>query len=265
MAPTHVLGVIPARMGASRLPGKPLRLVAGLPLLEWVWRAVARLQVLDAAVVATDSDDVADLCRRLGAPVEITGSAHRSGTERVAEVATRSAFAGYGVIVNIQGDEPFVTARQVELAASLVGAAFDIGTVATPLRTIEAWKAADVVKVVVGDGGRALYFSRAPIPYPRDAEPSTAELATSRYLRHVGVYAYTREALARWVALPASPLEETEKLEQLRPLAAGLAVGVGIVDSAEGGVDTEDDLIRAERRLAARPAESQLHGGRTDA
>ena len=244
-----VLGVIPARLGSERLPRKPLHILAGRPLIEWVWRRASSIRVLDAVVVATDSAEVADLCGRVGAAVELTASAHDSGTERVAEVAARPSFARYDVVVNVQGDEPFLTDAQVEGAVERVRAGWDVGTAAAPLRTLEAWRDPAVVKVVRDDAGGALYFSRAPIPHPRGAEPSRSELASDRYLRHVGVYAFRPDALQRWVRLPASPLERTERLEQLRPLAAGMGFGVAVVDAADGGIDTPEDARRAEERL----------------
>ena len=247
----RVLGVIPARLGSERLPRKPLHKLAGRPLIEWVWRRVAGFEILDDVVVATDSEDIAQVCRDAGARVELTAAGHASGTERVAEVAARDGYAGYDVIVNVQGDEPFVAEQAVERSARLVLDGWDVGTVAAPVGDLAAWRDPAVVKVVRGQDGRALYFSRAPIPHRRDGEPTAAELGGAGYLRHVGVYAYAPSALAEWVALPPSGLEGTEKLEQLRPLAAGLRIGVGLVETALGGVDTAEDARRAEARLLA--------------
>ncbi len=248
----RVLGVVPARMASQRLPGKPLHPIAGRPLIAWVWERVAELDALDACVVATDAEPIAALCRTLGAPVVMTRSSHPTGTDRVAEVARRDEYREYGIIVNIQGDEPFVTAEQVESAVAQVRGGSDIGTVATPMQSLEAWKDPSVVKVARRPDGAALYFSRAPIPWKRDGEPDTTDLRSGAYLRHVGIYAFTQDALARWTALPPGALEEIERLEQLRPLAAGLRIGVGIVPFAEGGIDTLDDVRRAESRLATR-------------
>jgi 3-deoxy-manno-octulosonate cytidylyltransferase (CMP-KDO synthetase) len=245
-----VLGVIPARLGSERLPRKPLQRIAGRALIEWVWRAARSFPTLDRLVVATDSEEIASACRGFGAEAVVTSDQHESGTERVAEVATLSAFRGAGIVVNIQGDEPFVTAEQVDGAVAEVRAGHDIGTVATQLATLEAWRDPAVVKVVRGDSGRALYFSRAALPHARGRNLTAAELASDLCLRHIGVYAYSPSALARWVALPPSDLERVERLEQLRPLAAGLSIGVGVVPGAEGGIDTPEDLARAEARLA---------------
>lgn len=251
MTSPRVLGVIPARIGSERLPRKPLLRLAGRPLVEWVWRRVRAMAVFDAVVVATDSEEVAAVCRAAGAVVELTAASHASGTDRVAEVAARPAYAGYDVVVNVQGDEPLVEEAPVAAATRLVVEGWDVGTAAAPVRTLEAWRDPAVVKVVRGGDGGALYFSRAPIPHRRDGDPSPAELASDRYLRHVGVYAYTPAALARWVRLPAGELERIERLEQLRALAAGLSIGVAVVENAEGGVDTHDDARRVEERLLA--------------
>jgi 3-deoxy-manno-octulosonate cytidylyltransferase (CMP-KDO synthetase) len=245
-----VLGVIPARLGSERLPRKPLHVIAGRPLIEWVWLRATALPTLDALVVATDSEEVAAVCERFGADAILTSEAHESGTERVAEVAALPSFQRFGVVVNIQGDEPFVTDEQVGAAAGLVRAGWDVGTVASVLRTTVAWRDPDVVKVVRSVGGGALYFSRAPIPHARGREPTEAELASDLCLRHIGVYAYSPSALARWTALPPTALERLERLEQLRPLSAGLRIGVAVVDAADGGIDTAEDVARAEDRLA---------------
>lgn len=251
-ARTHrVLGVVPARLGSERLPRKPLHVLAGRPLIEWVWRRVASFDALDRVVVATDSPDIVDVCERIGAQAELTSPAHESGTDRVAEVAARSAFRDFDVVVNIQGDEPFVREDAVRESARLVTEGWDVGTAAAPVGEVEAWRNPAVVKVVRGDDGGALYFSRAPIPFRRDGAPTAEDLAGDAYLRHIGVYAYSPAALRRWVALPPGRLERTERLEQLRALAAGLRIGVGVVAEDAGGVDTMEDARRAEARLMA--------------
>lgn len=244
-----VLGVIPARLGSERLPRKPLHPIAGRPLIEWVWRRVRSLDGLDAVVVATDSPEVADVCGELGADAVMTADSHGSGTERVAEVMGMPRFRRYGIAVNVQGDEPFVTGAQVAGAVEAVRDGWDIGTVAAPVGTLAAWKDPSVVKVVRNAEGGALYFSRAPIPHVRGREPTARELASATCLRHIGVYAYSREALDRWVGAPASELEALERLEQLRALDAGLGIGVAVVDAADGGIDTLADAERAEARL----------------
>lgn len=241
--------MIPARLGSERLPRKPLHVLAGRPLIEWVWRRVSAFDVLDRVVVATDSDEVAAASAAFGAEAVLTSDRHESGTERVAEVAARPAFQTFGIVVNIQGDEPFVTQDQVAGAVAMVEAGSDVGTVAAPVASLTAWRDPAVVKVVRDGAGRALYFSRAPIPHARGREPTAGELASDGYLRHIGVYAYSRTVLARWMTLPCTDLERLERLEQLRPLAAGLAIGVAVVGSAEGGIDTPEDAVRAGSRL----------------
>lgn len=257
MPGTRCLGVIPARIGSERLPRKPLVPLAGKPLIEWVWRAVTAIPVLDTVVIATDSEEVVEAARGFGGLAVLTAAHHPSGTDRVAEVVARPEYGGYDVVVNIQGDEPLIEPAQVAGAVAMVREGWDVGTVATPIRSVEAWRNPAVVKVVRGLDGGALYFSRAPIPYRRDGEPDEAELATPNYLRHVGVYAYSPAALERWVALPPGELEQLERLEQLRPLAAGLRIGVAIVDAAHGGVDTPDDVLEVERILRAEASPSR--------
>jgi 3-deoxy-manno-octulosonate cytidylyltransferase (CMP-KDO synthetase) len=245
----RVLGVIPARIASERLPRKPLHPLAGRPLIEWVWRRVRDFPILDAVVIATESEEVAETCRGFGATVVLTSATHQSGTDRVAEVAALPEYRGYDVVVNIQGDEPFMGEAEVTASARLVLEGWEVGTAAGPVETLDAWRNPAVVKVVRRDDGGALYFSRAPIPYLRDREPTPDELASPRLLRHVGVYAFAPAALERWVALPQGELEEFERLEQLRALAAGLSIGVALVERAEGGVDTIEDARRAEERL----------------
>jgi 3-deoxy-manno-octulosonate cytidylyltransferase (CMP-KDO synthetase) len=206
---------------------------------------------LDAAVIATDSERIADVCRSLGAPVVLTSEAHPSGTDRVAEVARRPEFRDFACIVNIQGDEPLMADADVARAVGLVrDDGWDVGTCAAPISTREDFERSDVVKVVRARDGRALYFSRAPVPHRRDGLPSEEDLRGRDYLRHVGLYTYTREALTRWVALEPSPLERIERLEQLRALEHGMRIGVALVERVSPGVDTPDDVVRIERELS---------------
>ena len=239
-----VLAVIPARLGATRLPRKPLRLLGGLPLVVRVWQHVIDMAVADAVVVATDAADIVDAVIAAGGDVVLTSERHPSGTDRIAEVARRPEYTKFSVIVNVQGDEPFVPVAAVRGALEMVTVAhFPLGTAAahaSPAILAEP----NVVKVVCGDDGRALYFSRAPIPFLRNGSETDERDALVR--QHLGIYAYTRQALATWVALPPHPLERIERLEQLRPLAAGLPMGVATIDESPApGVDTEADLARA--------------------
>jgi 3-deoxy-manno-octulosonate cytidylyltransferase (CMP-KDO synthetase) len=238
------LAVVPARLAATRLPRKPLRLLGGEPLIVRVWQRVSEMGVVDRCVVATDSDEVAIAVRRAGAECVMTRADHPSGTDRVAEVAALPSFRDYEAIVNVQGDEPFLAPDAVRGAAEMVvGGRFPLGTAAAPASS-EVLAVPDVVKVVTADDDRAMYFSRAAIPHLR--EDSERPLRDARVRQHIGVYAYTRPALERWVTLPVHPLERIERLEQLRPLAAGLAMGVALVAApSAAGIDTELDLIRA--------------------
>lgn len=243
------LGVIPARLGSSRLPRKPLHPLAGRPLIEWVWRRVLAADLFESVVIATDSEEIARVARGFGAMAELTLATHPSGTDRVAEVARRPEYAAFDVIVNIQGDEPFVRPDHLSTAVDLVQSGWEVGTAATPIRSVEEWHDPGVVKVALADDGGAMLFSRASIPFRRDGQPSPEDLGSEDFLRHIGVYAYRRDALFRWVELPEGRLEALERLEQLRPLAAGIRIGVAVVGEAEGGVDTPEDARRAEQRL----------------
>jgi 3-deoxy-manno-octulosonate cytidylyltransferase (CMP-KDO synthetase) len=238
----RVLGIIPARLGSTRLPNKPLQLLAGEPLITRVIQRVVEHGVVQELVVATDSDMIAQVVARAGARVVLTHDGHRSGTDRVAEAARRPEFAGFDVVANVQGDEPFVSREALAGAIDRIARGDDIGTAAAPLPVEDAADPARV-KVVTDAGGRALYFSRAVIPHRREASDPSDGL----YWQHLGIYVYTRAALERWVAAPASPAERAERLEQLRALHCGLTIGVArLTEPALPGVDTPDDLRRAE-------------------
>lgn len=206
-----------------------------------VIQRVRQLGLVQDLVVATDSTMVARVAELSGVRAVMTRD-HASGTERVAEVAERAEFSGHDVVVNIQGDEPFLPHAALEGALARVASGDDIGTAAAPLEAEEADDPARV-KVVTDAAGRALYFSRAPIPFRRDRRVAAGDL----YWQHLGVYAYQREALAQWTRLPPVPAEEAERLEQLRALHHGLTIGVArLTTPAQPGVDTADDLRRAE-------------------
>ena len=209
-----------------------------------VWERVRALGLADRVVVATESPEVMDVLAVHGAEGCLTSEIHPSGTDRVAEVAGKAEYAGYDIIVNVQGDEPFMRGDAMAGAIAMVrDKGFDLGT-AAGRRGAEIMGDPNCVKVVRADNGRALYFSRAPIPFLRD-EADRAD-RDELVLQHMGIYAARRDALQRWVSLPPHPLELVEKLEQLRALAAGLAMGVAIVDAPSWGeVNTEEDLVRA--------------------
>jgi 3-deoxy-manno-octulosonate cytidylyltransferase (CMP-KDO synthetase) len=243
----RVLGVIPARLGSTRLPNKPLQMLAGEPLITRVIQRVQEHGLTDELVVATDSPMVARVVERSQVRAVMTDRNHLTGTDRVAEVAARPEFTGFDAVVNVQGDEPFLAREALEGAIERVAGGDDIGTAAAPL---DAALAGDPsrVKVVTDAKGRALYFSRAAIPHHRDA----ADAPDSRYWQHLGIYAYSRDALRRWTGLEPSPAELAERLEQLRALHHGLRIGVArLAEPAEPGVDTLDDLRRAEAHWQA--------------
>ncbi len=213
----------------------------------WVWKRARQMGFLDRVIVATDSEEVARVCRNEGADVQLTSPSHRSGSDRAWEVAERMG-SGFDVVVNIQGDEPLVGSDAVSAALAMVERGFDIGTCATPVRSDEEFEDPAAVKVVKAGDGTALYFSRAAIPFRHAVSERNGGCSAGR-LRHVGVYAYRRAALARWVVHHPSPLEQEEGLEQLRALENGMRIGVAVVSEAAAGVDTPEDLERMERCL----------------
>jgi 3-deoxy-manno-octulosonate cytidylyltransferase (CMP-KDO synthetase) len=238
----RVLGVIPARLGSTRLPNKPLQLLAGEPLITRVIERVLEHGLIEELVVATDSPRVVQIVERSGIRAVLTDSAHQTGTDRVAEVAARSDFAAYDTIVNIQGDEPFIAREALAGALGRVEQGDEIGTAAAPLDPALAGDPSRV-KVVTDARGRALYFSRAMIPHRRDPD----DPGNGLYWQHLGIYAFTRAALARWVTQPPCAAELAERLEQLRALHNGMTIGVArLQEPALPGVDTAEDLQRAE-------------------
>jgi 3-deoxy-manno-octulosonate cytidylyltransferase (CMP-KDO synthetase) len=233
------VAVIPARLASTRLPRKMLREIAGEPLIVWVYRAVERCAGLDAIVVATDSDEILRCCQGRGIPVHLTSPAHRSGTERAHEI---SNLLQADVYLNIQGDEPLTRPEHIEsLLAVMRGPEVDVGTLKTPAAAIDVDNPG-AVKVVVDTSGRALYFSRATIPHDRDG-------IQPRYYKHLGLYAHTKRALDMFISWPESPLERTERLEQLRFLENGVPIYVAETPFDTVGVDTEEDLRRVEEIL----------------
>lgn len=241
MTHARTLGVIPARLASTRLPGKVLRPLLGRPMLQWVVEAALRCPQLDGVVVATDCDEVAALCAANGWACQMTDADLPSGTDRMRAVALERKAEIY---VNIQGDEPLLQPAHIDalLRPFSRGPHVEVTTVKTPC-VPENITNPNAVKVVNATDGRALYFSRATIPYDRDGTGKAI------YWKHLGLYAYRREALLRFGTLQASPLEQTERLEQLRLLENGLALYVEAVDFDTVGVDTEDDIPRVEALL----------------
>ncbi|PMR72232.1 3-deoxy-manno-octulosonate cytidylyltransferase [Billgrantia endophytica] len=247
------IAVIPARFGASRLPGKPLLDIAGEPMIAHVWRRACESRA-GRVVVATDDRRIHDALVPFGAEVVMTRADHPSGTDRLAEVAESLGLADHAVLVNVQGDEPLIPPRLIDQVAARL---FDdpeasIATLAEPIGDVATLFNPNVVKVVRAASGRALYFSRAPIPWDRDAFASRPErLETDAWLRHIGLYAYRAGFLAEYRNWSPSPLERLEQLEQLRALHHGHAIQVALaVEPNPAGVDTLDDLERVRALLA---------------
>jgi 3-deoxy-manno-octulosonate cytidylyltransferase (CMP-KDO synthetase) len=235
--------VIPARLASTRLPRKVLREVAGRPLLAWVVEAARACPGLREVIVATDSEEVLALCRAQGWTGRMTSAQHRSGTERVHEVAQAVAADVY---VNIQADEPLLRPAHIDLLLAAMGdPKVQVATLKTPCAPADV-NNPNAVKVVTDLTGRALYFSRSPVPHDRDASGAV------RYFKHLGVYAYRRTALDRFCALPESPLERGERLEQLRFLENDIPIQVAETPHDTIGVDIEEDLRRVEAVLRGR-------------
>jgi 3-deoxy-manno-octulosonate cytidylyltransferase (CMP-KDO synthetase) len=251
MAP-KVYGIIPARLASTRLPRKLLLNETGKPLLQYTWEAAKRAKSLADVIVAADSLEIADAVRAFGGRCEMTGE-HPSGTDRIAEVARR-ACPEADILVNIQGDEPELDPANIDLLVQQLverpGA--EMATLATPIRHRQEWEASSCVKVACGGDGRALYFSRCPIPFCRDRDTDELLAGDSPWLLHLGVYAYRREFLLRLTQLPPSRLEQLEKLEQLRALEAGATIQVGVVEHRAVGIDTPEDYARFVERVADR-------------
>ncbi len=240
---------IPARYAASRLPGKPLRLIGGEPMVLHVARRAVAAGAREVWV-ATDDDRIADALSGSGVQVAMTSPDHQSGTDRLAECARIAGWSDDTIVVNLQGDEPFAPADGIVCVARTVAdSGAGIATLATPIDDIDSLLDPNAVKVVLAGNGDALYFSRAPVPWPRDAFASDkTRMPQGRWLRHIGIYGYRLSALRAFAALPTGVLERTESLEQLRALEAGWRIAVSLAPSPfPPGVDTPEDLARAER------------------
>lgn len=236
------IAVIPARLASTRLPRKMLRHIAGQTLIGRVYEGIRSSPLLDDVIVATDSDEILQLCHQRGWNAQMTSAAHRSGTERVREI---SDSVRADVYLNVQGDEPLTRAEHIAALLDLMkDPSVQVGTLKTPASASDI-NNPNAVKVVTDARGRALYFSRATIPYDRDG-------ASPSYFKHLGFYAYRKAALDRFCALPESSLERSERLEQLRFLENGIPIQVGATPHDTVGVDTEEDLCRVEEILLQR-------------
>jgi 3-deoxy-manno-octulosonate cytidylyltransferase (CMP-KDO synthetase) len=238
-----VLAVIPARYASTRFPGKPLALIAGRPMIQWVWEGVSRISVISDAVVATDDTRIFDTVLGFGGRAMMTASTHRSGTDRCGEVLDRMD-SDADVIVNVQGDEPRVEHTQIELLASCFDdPSVQIATLKKEITSADDLFSPNVVKVVDDLKGNAIYFSRNPIPFVRGAA-NDEWLQHHKFYKHIGIYAFRREVLQQVVRLPQSQLETCESLEQLRWIENGYRIAVRETDAENIGVDTPEDLAK---------------------
>ena len=250
-----VVAIIPARYGSTRLPGKPLVLIGGKPMIQHVYESASKARVLDRVLVATDDRRIEKAVRGFGGEVIMTSPNHTSGTDRLAEVA-RKIKADW--LVNVQGDLPFIRAKTISRAVVPMrrDRRIPMGTVCAPIVDEAEWRNPNIVKVLTDDAGFALYFSRAPIPYYRNSviDPKSAKISarTKKRLwgyRHLGLYVYRRDFLLKFARLRPTALERIESLEQLRALQNGYRIYVAEVDERSVEVDTPEDLKRAERYL----------------
>jgi 3-deoxy-manno-octulosonate cytidylyltransferase (CMP-KDO synthetase) len=260
LPPPQVVAVIPARYDATRLPGKPLADIAGRPMIEHVYRRTASARGVDAVVVATDDERIAAAVRGFGGIAALTGAAHRTGTDRIAEVA---ADIPCEIVLNVQGDEPLIEPQTIEavIVPLLTDPMLEMSTVCIAIADRSDYDNPNVVKVVTDRTGRALYFSRAPIPYIRGgppaggsaggAPPEGGPYGFSRSFKHIGLYGYRRTFLLKFAMLSQTPLERAESLEQLRALEHGYRIQTVETRFDSIGVDTPEDLERVRRQLLA--------------
>jgi len=254
----RTVGVIPARLQSSRLPRKLLLDKTGKPLLQYAWEAACRARELSEVIIASDSEEITSVARGFGARVEMTGE-HPSGTDRIAEVVKR-ACPDAELIVNVQGDEPDLKPENINQLVRLIAGqpSVEMATLATPIYSLTILHDPSCVKVVRAADGRALYFSRATIPFLRDGTPADlldeadqSGQPLSPWLLHLGIYAYRRDFLLRLTQMPPSRLEQLEKLEQLRALEAGASILVQVVSERSVGIDTPADYAQFVARQAA--------------
>ena len=244
-----IVGIVPARYASTRFPGKALALIAGKPLIQHVVEQCQKAKSLSEVIVATDDSRIAEVVKKF-CRVEMTRPEHPSGTDRIAEAAARCTC---DAVVNIQGDEPLIDPAVIDAVAGAL-ARNEMATAATPVKNPAEYDNPNVVKVVVNQAGRALYFSRRTIPYLREAASGSVseQLAAFPFLKHLGIYGYRRETLLRLVKFPVSPLENAEKLEQLRALENGIPMAVVTVAYDSVGVDVPEDVAKVENILSHR-------------
>jgi 3-deoxy-manno-octulosonate cytidylyltransferase (CMP-KDO synthetase) len=245
------VGIIPARYASTRFPGKPLALIAGKPLIQHVVERSKKAKGLSEVIVATDDKRIQEVAQKF-CRVEMTRADHPSGSDRIAEVASR---LDCDAVINIQGDEALIDPAVIDAVAAALSDA-EMSTAAARIGNPEEYDNPNVAKVVVNAANRALYFSRRTVPYLREAASSSVSerLAAFPFLKHIGIYGYRRETLLRLVTFPVSPLEQAEKLEQLRALENGIEIGVVKVDYDSIGVDAPEDVARVEQIITGRAA-----------
>jgi 3-deoxy-manno-octulosonate cytidylyltransferase (CMP-KDO synthetase) len=243
--------IIPARFGSTRLPGKPLLMIGDRPLIQWVWQS-ARDSGAASVVVATDDERIRAAAMKFGAECLMTSPRHASGTDRIAEVSRARQWADDDIVVNLQGDEPGMPGEVIARVASALqdDESSDIATAVAPIQSLREFLDPNCVKALRSEDGQALYFSRAPVPWPRDSVAAGQPTSFAGAWRHIGLYAYRVRSLLQFAAWPPTPLESTEKLEQLRALEHGMRIHlVRLTESPPAGVDTAADLERVRAAL----------------
>jgi 3-deoxy-manno-octulosonate cytidylyltransferase (CMP-KDO synthetase) len=235
------LGIIPARYGSTRFPGKPLALLAGKPMVQWVYERAAQAELLSEVIVATDDMRIFDAVKNFGGRAVMTRPDHPSGSDRIAEVAAKSDAE---IIVNIQGDEPLIEPAAIDLGVKILldHPAAQVGTLVRPIRDAADLRNSNIVKVALAQDRTALYFSRSPIPFCRGAQNDAEWLQQHTYFKHIGLYIFRRDVLLQFVKWPPGVLERAESLEQLRLLEHGVKIHVAVTEYEARSVDTEEDL-----------------------
>lgn len=240
-----IIGVIPARFASTRLMGKPLADIGGKPMLQHTWESAQKSRLLNDVVIAVDDEKVAQVAKGFGAKVYITPKTIATGSDRIAYVARN--LPGADIIVNIQGDEPFIKGKMIDQAIEplLFDASVNVSTLAKRIDSPEEFKTPSIPKVVFDYNNFAMYFSRSPIPYVRDAKTNIDRIQKCEIYKHIGLYVYKRESLFRFTELKPTDLEQAEKLEQLRMLEHGFKIKIVVTEYESLSVDTPDDLERA--------------------
>jgi len=246
---SKIIGIIPARYASTRFPGKPLVDIAGKTMIQRVYEQASKAKSLSKVVIATDDERIADEVKRFGGEFVFTASHHQSGTDRCAEVIEQ--LPGFNIVINIQGDEPFIEPAQIDLLAScFTEAKVELATLIKPIQSQESIYNPNSPKVVIDVNGRAMYFSRSPIPFIRNGEPGVwAE--KHQFYKHIGIYGYKTEALKAITKLPPSSLEIAESLEQLRWIENGFYIQTKVTDLETVAIDTPEDLLKLNKLLKA--------------